>query len=173
MPHSQLSTRQAAALLGVGTTSIKRWADEGVLACEKTVGGHRRFSRGAVLVLKHAAAGETREASSGTAAGWVERLVAEDVAAAGRRAGARPAQARRLVASRRRARPGAARARRAWETGALSVIQEHVASAHLARALAPLRRPPAGAAAGVAGAAHDRGGRRPHPGPVARRAVPA
>lgn len=136
MPHSQLSTRQAAALLGVGTTSIKRWADEGVLACEKTVGGHRRFSRGAVLVLKHAAAGETREASSGTAAGWVERLVAEDIAAA---VAALERDRRRLGAWWRVADelgPALHELGRAWETGALSVIQEHVASAHLARALA-------------------------------------
>jgi len=38
-----LTTRQAAKHLGVGTTSIKRWADEGVLRCERTAGGHRRF----------------------------------------------------------------------------------------------------------------------------------
>ena len=39
-----LTTRQAAAYLHVGTTSIKRWCDEGQLECEKTAGGHRRFS---------------------------------------------------------------------------------------------------------------------------------
>src|SRR5689334_2244956 len=40
-----LSTHDAAALAGVGTTSVKRWADEGVLPCHKTAGGHRRFER--------------------------------------------------------------------------------------------------------------------------------
>ena len=39
-----LTTRQAAAYLHVGTTSIKRWCDDGQLECEKTAGGHRRFS---------------------------------------------------------------------------------------------------------------------------------
>jgi excisionase family DNA binding protein len=38
-----LSTRQVAALLGVGGSSVKRWADRGLLACVKTVGGQRRF----------------------------------------------------------------------------------------------------------------------------------
>jgi photoactive yellow protein len=38
-----LTTREAAAYLNVGTTSIKRWCDEGALDCEKTAGGHRRF----------------------------------------------------------------------------------------------------------------------------------
>ena len=30
-------------MLGVGSTSIKRWADAGVLASSRTAGGHRRF----------------------------------------------------------------------------------------------------------------------------------
>jgi photoactive yellow protein len=38
-------------LLGVGTTSIKRWADDGTLPCVKTAGGHRRFLRSEVLRL--------------------------------------------------------------------------------------------------------------------------
>lgn len=43
MSEVLLSTRDAAAYLGVGTTSIKRWADDGALPCVRTVGGHRRF----------------------------------------------------------------------------------------------------------------------------------
>ncbi len=38
-----ITTREAAARLGVGTTTIKRWSDEGVLACVRTAGGHRRY----------------------------------------------------------------------------------------------------------------------------------
>ncbi len=45
MADQYLTTRAAAAFLGVGTTSVKRWADEGVLECERTRGGHRRFRR--------------------------------------------------------------------------------------------------------------------------------
>ena len=56
-----LSTRQVATLLGVGGSSVKRWADRGLLACVKTVGGHRRFDREAVdafrRVLGRAVAG--------------------------------------------------------------------------------------------------------------------
>ena len=44
MMSHYLTTRQAAAYLHVGTTSIKRWCDDGQLECEKTAGGHRRFS---------------------------------------------------------------------------------------------------------------------------------
>jgi excisionase family DNA binding protein len=134
---SLISTQQAAALLGVGTTSIKRWADEGVLRCEKTVGGHRRFSRAAVLELKRAA-GEpgAAEAPSPGAAAWVKRLVYEDVPAA---AAALERDRRRLGAWWKVADEMGETLRelgRQWETGALTVIHEHVASAHLARALA-------------------------------------
>lgn len=51
MNDELITTRVAAALLGVGTTSIKRWADDGTLACVRTAGGHRRFLRAEVLRL--------------------------------------------------------------------------------------------------------------------------
>ncbi|MCO4771930.1 MAG: helix-turn-helix domain-containing protein [Deltaproteobacteria bacterium] len=51
MNDDLITTRAAAALLGVGTTSIKRWADDGTLVCVRTAGGHRRFRRGEVLRL--------------------------------------------------------------------------------------------------------------------------
>ena len=40
-----LKTADAADHAGVGITTIKRWADEGRLACMKTPGGHRRYRR--------------------------------------------------------------------------------------------------------------------------------
>lgn len=44
-PDELLTTRQAAEIVGVGTTSIKRWSDEGRLPAIKTAGGHRRYRR--------------------------------------------------------------------------------------------------------------------------------
>ena len=38
-----LSTSEIAALFSVTETTIKRWADEGQIACVKTLGGHRKF----------------------------------------------------------------------------------------------------------------------------------
>lgn len=43
MRTAKLTTRQAAHLLNVSEATIKRWADDGVLKSEKTIGGHRRF----------------------------------------------------------------------------------------------------------------------------------
>jgi excisionase family DNA binding protein len=41
----------AMDILGVGATTIKRWADEGRLPHIRTLGGHRRFNRSVVESL--------------------------------------------------------------------------------------------------------------------------
>jgi excisionase family DNA binding protein len=40
-----LSLGQASAWLGVNTTTLRHWADSGVVMCYRTPGGHRRFAR--------------------------------------------------------------------------------------------------------------------------------
>ena len=40
-----LSIRQASRLLGVHISTVRDWADEGLLPSYRTPGGHRRFSR--------------------------------------------------------------------------------------------------------------------------------
>jgi len=39
-----LSLGEASALLGVHTSTLRRWADSGRVSCRRTAGGHRRFS---------------------------------------------------------------------------------------------------------------------------------
>jgi MerR family transcriptional regulator, light-induced transcriptional regulator len=39
-----LSPKALAAAIGVSESSLKRWADEGRLAAERTAGGHRRIA---------------------------------------------------------------------------------------------------------------------------------
>ncbi len=39
-----LNSDEAAQILGVNVSSIKRWTDSGDLGCQRTKGGHRRFS---------------------------------------------------------------------------------------------------------------------------------
>jgi excisionase family DNA binding protein len=41
--RKNLTSREAARLLGVSEASVKRWADGGLLPTLKTAGGHRRF----------------------------------------------------------------------------------------------------------------------------------
>jgi photoactive yellow protein len=43
-----MTTQEAAERLGVGPTTVKRWADEGRLEVVRTLGGHRRFTRASV-----------------------------------------------------------------------------------------------------------------------------
>jgi excisionase family DNA binding protein len=38
-----LNSEEAAKILGVNVSSIKRWTDEGKLECIRTIGGHRKF----------------------------------------------------------------------------------------------------------------------------------
>lgn len=51
-----LRAAQAAALLHVSPKTVSRWAKEGKIPCFVTLGGHRRFPRGAIEKL----AGERR-----------------------------------------------------------------------------------------------------------------
>ncbi|MFO0663953.1 MAG: helix-turn-helix domain-containing protein [Polyangiaceae bacterium] len=50
-PTKPLTSRQAAASLGVSESSVKRWCDGGVLRTVRTPGGHRRIPVEAVLEL--------------------------------------------------------------------------------------------------------------------------
>lgn len=47
-----MTTQEVAKLLGVGPSSVKRWADDGRLPTIKTPGGHRRFRKNDVLSLR-------------------------------------------------------------------------------------------------------------------------
>ncbi len=65
MSSDLLSTNEAAAMLSVGASTVKRWADEGRLECVKTAGGHRRFPRHAVAAMLDAtASAESEEIST-------------------------------------------------------------------------------------------------------------
>ena len=52
MRTARLTTRHVARLLSVSEATVKRWADDGVLTSEKTVGGHRRFGIESIAQLR-------------------------------------------------------------------------------------------------------------------------
>jgi excisionase family DNA binding protein len=130
-----LTTREAADVLGVGTTSIKRWADSGLLQCVKTLGGHRRFPRAAVEALIGQTL-PTMPARSGGVLDWISLLI-------GNVQGHQVAEA--LVAEHHERGSWAEVADslgvvleeigRGWARGEISVIQEHIASERLIRGL--------------------------------------
>jgi excisionase family DNA binding protein len=56
-PDDELLTpAEVARLFRVSPKTVTRWADEGLLSCVRTLGGHRRFPAGAVRALRERAA---------------------------------------------------------------------------------------------------------------------
>lgn len=69
-----VSIGKAAAYLGVSVTTIRRWTDEGVLAVERTHGGHRRYRKSALDARRAAQ-------SAGTDAGHLDAHLVIQLAA--------------------------------------------------------------------------------------------
>lgn len=136
-----LSSAEAARAAGVGPSSVKRWADRGLLPCVRTAGGHRRFEPAALrqfLRSRGSLDGDpSLGASADTAVGaWVDRLVEgrrHDVDAAlleaRARLGAWHAVADELG-------PALTELGRRWQRGTVSIADEHAATECLTRALA-------------------------------------
>jgi MerR family transcriptional regulator, light-induced transcriptional regulator len=141
MDAKLLTSAQAAELLGVGPTTVKRWADAGLIACVKTAGKHRRFPRAEVERLLGAPPEPMKSAitvvSAPEVASWIKRLTGD--------ATAHEVQAA-LLAARAQAvgwwqvadsfDPVLRAMGELWSSGQLSVLEEHLASERLARALA-------------------------------------
>lgn len=133
-----LTTTEAAEAAAVAPSTIKRWADQGILPFSRTAGGHRRFERFAIEQLLREQPVSVSSGDSGDpgASSWVRCLVdARRHEVDGRLLGARA----RLGSWWRVADELAvvlAEMGNEWECGRLTVAEEHVASDALARALA-------------------------------------
>jgi excisionase family DNA binding protein len=124
-----LSTVDVGKLAGVGPTAVKRWADQGTLPCVKTAGGHRRFERRAVQEFLDAIRGPTDSSLvdlllRGDGLGVEARLLTERS-----RLGSWLGVAELLGGA-------LAELGERWRAGRVTILQEHVASERLARALA-------------------------------------
>jgi excisionase family DNA binding protein len=131
LSHKLLTTAEAAHIAGVGASSIKRWADQQVLRCVRTAGGHRRFYREDIEAFMR----EHGDALVGAAAEWSDIVL---------RGGSFEIQGQLM---RARDRLGAWHAVAGevaialgdigmrWARGEITVIEEHVASENLSRAL--------------------------------------
>ncbi|MBI4808329.1 MAG: response regulator [Nitrosomonadales bacterium] len=69
-----VSTREAAARLGVALSTIQSWVETGVLPAWKTAGGHRRIPNDAVEKMRL----KQTESLAGASAGIFRVLVVED-----------------------------------------------------------------------------------------------
>jgi MerR family transcriptional regulator, light-induced transcriptional regulator len=127
-----LTTQQVARLAGVGPTAVKRWNDEGRLACVRTAGGHRRFARSEVeRFLGTPAANEPagREPWVGALLETGDPLALEALLLSER---ARTGAWHRAATQAGRA---LAELGRLWSDGAVTILEEHQASERLSRAL--------------------------------------
>lgn len=133
MADSLLSSSDAARLLGVGSATVKRWADAGLLACEKTVGHHRRFRREEIARFLR----ERPHGPPGGADGWVDLLVwTADAHAIQGRLLAERARLGSWTATATSLTPVLDALGVQWADGRLSILEEHLASERLSRALA-------------------------------------
>ena len=135
MSEELLTTTEAARLLGVGPSTVKRWADDGLLACVRTAGGHRRFVSDEIERF--------RQQGYGSEVGdeverWMDLLFSED---------ADPFQVNAALMQARGDRgswwevcesltPVLERIGERWARGELAIAEEHVATERLARGLA-------------------------------------
>ena len=135
---SFLTSADAARYLGVSITSIKRWADVGLLPCAKTAGKHRRFERRALDAF--------RLRLEDTDAASVNTRVGEDVWGHLLGAGSELGIVGWLYGLRDRLGswcrvtealgPVIEELGERWVRGEISIFDEHIASERLSRALA-------------------------------------
>jgi len=148
-PEKLISPVQLARALGVGESTVKRWIDQGRIPARRTPGGHRRipfeqavaFIRGQSLAVVDPTALELMEPGAASPETLVdvlrsphpERVVPliESLYAAGVDA---CELADRWIA------PAMEKVGHGWETGTLSVTDEHGATTQVARALHALLR---------------------------------
>jgi excisionase family DNA binding protein len=129
MASELLSTNEAAAVLKVGASTVKRWADEGRLQCVKTAGGHRRFRRNDVAEMLSNGLASDAEID-------VQQVLDDDEGHATlallykmrSRYGAWWVVAERVADFLREVGDG-------WEAGKISIAEEHTISERLMRAL--------------------------------------
>ena len=136
MKREIISTKEASTLLGVGPTTVKRWADEGRIPSLRTAGGHRRFRRKDVLELLRESA-QKSSAADDDLDRWIQLLISQvnlfaiQAALLEQRAAqgswAEVADTLGAVLERIGER---------WRLGQLSIVQEHLATARLTRAIA-------------------------------------
>ena len=124
-----LSNVEVGRLAGVGPTAVKRWADQGLLPCVRTAGGHRRFHRGEVEKFLL-----TTRGSGGSA--FVDLLLQTDGLGVEARLLTERSRLGSWLAVAEMLGEALADMGTRWRAGTVTIVQEHLASERLSRALA-------------------------------------
>jgi len=124
-----LSTVDVGRLAGVGPTAVKRWADLGLLGCVKTGGGHRRFERREVQRFLDSIRGPTSTS-------FVDLLLHSDGLGVEARLLTERSRLGSWLAVAEMLGGVLAEMGELWRAGRITILQEHLASERLARALA-------------------------------------
>ena len=124
-----LSTVDVGRLAGVGPTAVKRWADQGMLPCVKTGGGHRRFERREVQRFLDSIRGPTSTS-------FVDLLLHSDGLGVEARLLTERSRLGSWLAVAEMLGGVLAEMGELWRAGRITILQEHLASERLARALA-------------------------------------
>lgn len=156
-----LGTREAAEMLSVGESTVKRWVDQGILPAERTAGRHRKIRLEDLLRITRERGLPIRKTVTGQdVEGLAARLHAALAEGSHEQAHSLLREARLCGMSMaevgdRLISPVMARIGHGWATGSLDVYEEHRASQACLSALEGLRlglpRPPEGAPLALGG----------------------
>lgn len=127
-----LGTKETARLLGVGATTLRRWADEGKLVHRRTAGGHRRFSRSSVENLQRN--GVDSIAREPELRSWVDSVLIEDVHRCYQRLDVLRSQCDDWFEVADFLGKVSAEIGELWADGQLSIIEEHIVSSRMHQA---------------------------------------
>jgi methanogenic corrinoid protein MtbC1 len=153
------STIELAKMWDVSESTIKRWADNGMIKCRKTVGGHRKFDLDSVLQFENRS-GLVARAVQATRAAEIDREIEEllagpDFAELARRyrqvalAGKYHCVAELLIRAYLRGfslamiceeiiRPALNEIGDSWRAGKIKILDEHMATSATIQALSEL-----------------------------------
>lgn len=131
-----ITTKQAMEILGVGSTTIKRWADQGIFPHIRTPGGHRRFSRVAIERLQ--IVGVDNAVDKNEARRWVQWLRTEDVPFITHRIERLHSDCENWFTVADFLGTVVAEVGEFWADDVFSVVDEHIATARLTQALSAL-----------------------------------
>ncbi|MCA9609542.1 MAG: helix-turn-helix domain-containing protein [Myxococcales bacterium] len=133
MTDRLLTSTEAAAWLGASPTSVKRWADAGLIECVRTVGNHRRFTLDSLERFAQSQGGVT---STTGVSDWLTILLERNVDAVHGQLLLERSTAQSWAEVCDRLGPVLAQVGDAWASGALRIVDEHLATERLSRGLA-------------------------------------